>query len=140
MQVVVAPVPSSSALAWLDHARKVLSLLGDEGFPLTVPADVVEAFGGYIDRWMWVADANPAFSWSGEIDPEVACHLVHHWHGLAQWMAEARLGRPGLSRPQEGDQFYAALVSAVTDALVLDECTHSFGEALRSSWPGLSPG
>ena len=137
MQVVVASVPSSSALAWLDHARKVVSLIGDERFPVRLPADVLEAFGGYLDEWLWAADAGPVFNWTGEVDPEVACHLVHHWHGLAQWVAEARAGIATLRRPAEGDIFYAALVSSVTDALALDACTHAFGEAIRGAWPDL---
>lgn len=137
VQVVVAAVPSSSALAWLDHARKVLSVVSDEGFPVRVPDDVLLAFGSYLDEWLWAADAGPVFNWSGEIDAEVACHLVHHWHGLARWVAEAGQGVAQLRRPPQGDAFYTALVASVTDALALDECTHAFGEAIRSSWPGL---
>lgn len=137
MQVVLASVPSSSALAWLDHARKVLSLVTDERVRVRMPADVVEAFRGYLEQWLWAADAAPTFQWSGEVDAEVACHLVHHWHALAQWVAEAREGMAVLRRPPEGDAFYAALVAAVTDALALDECTHAFGEAVRSAWPDL---
>lgn len=115
----------------------MLSLVTDERLPVSVPADVVLAFGAYLDEWLWAADAGPVFNWAGEVDPEVACHLVHHWHGLAHWVAAAREGAPQLRRPPEGDAFYAALVAGVTDALTHDECTHAFGEGLRASWPDL---
>lgn len=132
----MSSIPSSSALAWLDHARKLLGQVADEAFPIRLPQDVLDGFNGYLEQWFWAADAGPAFHWRGEVDPEVACHLVHHWHTLVQWATESR-GAAGPTRPAEGDAFYAALVDAVTDALVLDDCTHAFGEGLRASWPGL---
>ncbi|MGI8793428.1 MAG: hypothetical protein ACR2H3_09655 [Acidimicrobiales bacterium] len=137
MHVVIAPVASDSALAWLDHARKVLSVAADQASPVTVPADVREAFEHYLDQWMWTADAHPIFAWSGSIDPEMACHLVHHWQGLARWVSGARHESPVLTRPKAGNPFYAGLVSAVADALTHDDCTHSFGEDLLADWPDL---
>lgn len=136
--MAIAPLPSSAALAWLDHARKTLNLVEAASSPFHLPLDVRESFHAYLDEWMWAADAAQVFRWEGDIDPEVARHLVHHWHVLACALESERERCGFPRRPAEADVFYIALVVALTDALAGDQATSAFGEGLRGAWPGVT--
>jgi hypothetical protein len=139
------PVPSASALAWVGYARGIVAEIAATGGRLpdapdtSVPAEVLEAFSGYLDEWERVARAGPVFRWSGEADAETVEYLVHALYNLARGLAE-RAERRGVSAmPPEGLDFYDALVVGLLDALAEEgpEPARAFAEELREFWPGL---
>ena len=140
VHVDVGPFPSPSAQAWLKYARSVL----DEaraGTEVAVPADVADAFEGYLDEWDAAAAAGPTFRWSGEADAEVVEYLLHAWFNLARALAERAESRGVRVTPPEGEAFYNGLVRALLDALAAEgRGGSSFAEELRTDWPGLDQG
>jgi hypothetical protein len=135
--VEVGPLPASSALAWLKYARGVLGELRT-GVPVAVPADVLDAFEGYVGQWERAAHAGPRFRWQGEADPEVVEYLLHAWFNVANALARRAVERGMTMTPPEGQEFYDGLVRALLDALAgAGRGGTAFAEQLRSDWPGL---
>lgn len=136
MELHIGPVASSSALAWLEDARKSLkAALEHPALPFEVPCEVVEGFERFMDSWMWEADSGPVFDWSEEVDPSSARHLVHHWFNVATFMTEQREARGEAPLPPEAEAFSETLVTAVMGALATEEESHDFAERVLQAWP-----
>jgi hypothetical protein len=145
VHVELGPLPSSSALAWIERAREILGEVRSSGGQVprsesvALGADVLDAFSDYLDGWQKAAEAGPVFRWSGDAEPEVVEYLLHAWFNLANTL-RARAEREQLPAPSpEAHDFYQALVTALLDALAAEgrEPTRAFAEELRAFWPGL---
>lgn len=135
MRVVLGPVPSSSALAWIDHARRVLDRLAAED-PPTVPPDALAEFEAYLREWEAVARTDPEFRWRAEVDPEVVEYLLNAFHRIATRLDAETGDRPRM--PPEAEPFYRMLVVDLLDELArVDESRAEFAEHLLRFWPGI---
>lgn len=135
----VGPLPSASALAWLDFAASVLS--SDQG-TLTpgddIPGDVVESFVSYIGEWHEEATRSPEFLWTADVPEEVAEYLVLAFYRIAQRLAKGAEGRAEPLSPPAGQTFYVMLVQGLLDALAAEgPGPAEFSDHLKSFWPGL---
>ncbi len=141
VRVVIGPVATTCATAWLSHAWGVL----DE-FARGAPGDcftpeVREIFEGYLASWERCArDAAPRdglFLWEAELAPE---ELEYHLHALQRVVTaltecRARTGLP-LVR-EDGDDFYRAMLHGVLTALETAGPSHAeFAQHLGAFWPG----
>jgi hypothetical protein len=82
--VIIGPVASVSALAWLGHVRKVTKILrGDVVLPFDVPWDVIDRFESACDEWWLIADSSDVFRWSGEIETKDLELIVRYWFNVA---------------------------------------------------------
>jgi hypothetical protein len=139
MEVRIGPVSCGSARAWVAFAREVLG--NDDGAAAKatgLPNEVVDRFCAYLDAWDAEADQGDPFIWSGEVDPEQLEYLAHSFLRIVDHLVEAA-GRPeSTGMPEEGDEFYQALVSSIIDNLSRQGRSESeFSEQLRERWPGL---
>jgi hypothetical protein len=139
MEVRIGPVSCGSARAWVGFARGVLA--EDDGRAASatgLPDDVVARFVAYLDAWDAEADRGDPFIWNGEVDPEQLEYLAHGFLRIVDHLVEAA-GRPdGTGMPEEGDEFYQALVSSIIENLSRQGRAESeFSEQLRERWPGL---
>lgn len=139
MRVEFGPVPSSSAIAWIDYAETVLRSGGPEPYSDTdAPTDAVSAFLTYLGEWRRAAEASEAFTWSIELPEEVAEYQVLAFYRIVRRLAEAAETRGQRLAPPEGQEFYLMLVDRLLDALASEGAGASeFAEHLRSFWPGL---
>ena len=139
MRVQVGPLGSQGVLAWVGYARTVIDEAVSGRKPeLALTAEVAEAFSGFLDEWQAAAEADERFLWSTEIDPEQVEFLAHAFHHVALALAKAAERRGFGLAPQEGREFYLALVSAFLGALEREGgAAAEFAEDLGSTWPGL---
>lgn len=137
---------SDAVLAWIDHAEKVLAIAADEPAadgdgPASddhVPRDVVSQFSSYLRDWRPIAESAAEFTWSLEMEPEVAEYLVHAFFKLT--MRQARSDEPTLQMPERASVFNRHLVKRMLGALSSEGPAEAeFAEHLRSFWPGLDP-
>ena len=136
VRVEFGPVPSASALAWIEDARLVLQGVRAAGdaLPVVLPPDIEAAFIGYLDAWEARAAASDQFFWSDEVDVEQARHLAVYFFSLVSidddtWAA---YGLPFTS--EAAKPFIEALTTAVTDALA--EADTEVGASIKASFPG----
>jgi hypothetical protein len=138
MEVRIGPVSCGSARAWVAFAREVLGHEGAAAEATGMPDDVVARFLAYLDAWDDEAGHGDPFIWTGEVDPEQLEYLAHSFLRIVDHLVEAA-GRPeNTGMPEEGDEFYQALVSSIIDNLSRQGRAESeFSEQLRDRWPGL---
>ena len=138
MHVKVAPVPSSSALIWIEFARGALTeVLADPERAGGITPEVEVQMTDLLDSWEASAREGPTLLLTFDIPRDDAEFLVHAFLRLAdRWTNEADQRGFDVS-PQEGDDFYGALVDAVIAALekAEDVSGTEFGETLRTIWP-----
>lgn len=139
MRVVIGPVSAASALAWLDYADGVLDELGAmaPGECFTTP-EVIEVFRGYVASWRAAADA-PELLWERDIPAEQVEYDMHAFQRVAEVLAE-RAERDGTAAPEEGEDFYLALLQGVLAALEAESpASAAFAQHLGEFWPGRDP-
>ena len=136
VHVEFGPVPSSSALAWIEDARVVLERVraAGEALPVVLPPDIEAAFVGYLDQWQARAEASDSFAWADDVDVEQARHLAVYFFSLLSiddetWAAHRLPFTSDASKP-----FAEALTTAVTEALALVDS--EVGASLKASFPG----
>jgi len=138
VHVKVAPVPSSSALVWIEFARGALAdALEDPERAGVLTPEVEAQMTDLLDSWEAGARQSPTLLLEFDIPRDEAEFLVHAFLRLAdRWTIAA--DRRGFDiSPQEGDEFYAALVDAVIAAMeqAEDISGTEYGETLRTIWP-----
>jgi hypothetical protein len=137
--VVIGPVSSASALAWLDYADGVLDELGAmaPGECFTSP-EVIEVFRGYVTSWRASA-VGPELLWERDIPAEQVEYDMHAFQRVAEVLAE-RAEREGTAAPEEGEDFYLALLQGVLSALEAEgPASAAFAQHLGEFWPGRDP-
>jgi hypothetical protein len=134
MHVAVGPVPSASAIAFVDYAERVLGEPNGPGADL--PSDVVDGFGAYLVEWRKLAGARSELIWETDVPLELAEYLVHAFYRLAQRVDQrAQLGGGG--PPEAGGAFYLSLVEGLLVGLAEEGASgKEFAEHLRTFWPG----
>lgn len=137
--MVIGPVSSASALAWLDYADDVLDELGAmaPGECFTTP-EVLEIFRSYVDSWR-AAVAGDEMVWERDIPPEQVEYHMHAFQRVAE-VLDRRAGEQGTASPPEGEDFYAAILQGVLSALDAEgPASAAFAEHLSEFWPGRDP-
>jgi hypothetical protein len=131
-------VAAGSATLWVAYARTVLAQSVARPGEHQVPAELVEGFETYLDRWESLAGASDELVWEEDLDAEQVRYLAHSFHRIASGLADEAERRGYPISPPEGDEFYRALVAGFLDALDAESDTmREFAEELRATWPGL---
>ena len=134
----MCPVASASALAWVGYARKALHEAVDEPEKrVELPADVLPILERFLDDWEAQAKAAPSMTLSFDISDDQAEYLSHAFFRVADFLSQRARARGFDDAPQEGEEFYNALVESVIVGLEHgeDESTTEFGDYLRTFWP-----
>ena len=136
MLVVVGPVSTESAKAWLGHARGVLEGLGTAALgDCPASPDLLEVFDEYLTEWERVASTGDPFCWNTEIPVEQAVYHMHAFHQVADMLARTS----GREPPPAGADFVLALLTGVLSALESDSpSSAAFAQHLGQFWPGRS--
>lgn len=123
---------------WVAYSRTVLAQSIARPGEHEIPAELVEGFEAYLDRWESLAAAADELVWEEDLDPELVRYLAHAFHRIATGLATEAERRGYPISPPEGDEFYRALVTGFLDALEAESDTmREFAEELRATWPGL---
>jgi hypothetical protein len=134
VHVEVGPVSSASVRAWVAFAREVLA--GDARGEIA--DDVRTTFDELLREWDRLARKGPTFRWDADVPGEQVEYLVHGFFRIASRLADEAEARGRRIAPEEGDSFYAALVTGLLAALDSESAaTAEFAAYLRSFWPGL---
>ena len=136
VRVVVGPVPTASAEAWIGYAREVLDRLSEPDCNRPCSAEVLAMFGAWLTEWERACESTARFLWEQEISVEVLEYHVHAFHQIAQQL-EAEARRTGPRAPAEATPFYTSLVHGVLEALADDGGPAvGFATHLADFWPG----
>src|SRR5688572_7677312 len=110
--VTIGPVPTASALAWIESAAGTVAVLRSRP-DLDVPVSVVDAFEQFVATFREeAARSGEEFLWSAPVDEDVVREVGLHW---ARIVSVTRSGRtPELSTAApEGAAFYDALAIGI---------------------------
>lgn len=136
IDIELGPLPAAAARTWVTNARAFVDALrsGAGGDEVKLPADVLDAFGDYLDSWDAASD-DSTFRWSGSAPVDLVRRLSAYWVFLAGVANErsAELGLP-VGEPG-GESFSDALLTALSGALE-PGTDDGFGERLREAFPG----
>jgi EAL domain-containing protein (putative c-di-GMP-specific phosphodiesterase class I) len=124
----IGPVPAYAAIASLDHAERVLELVGGSAdTAIGVSPGALSLLRHYIDSWRGVAESGPTFTWEGFERVSVVHHLVDEWVRITD--RAALVGR--IVRPEAAEPFRHAVTSAILVAMEATE-TEPLDRAARS--------
>ena len=138
--MLVGPLPSRSALAWVAYAREVLAAQEASTQISDNERTTIDDFEGFLTQWEAAARRRKSFSWSVDIDPDQARFFAHAFFNIVAGLAHTAAARGIDAAPPEGDEFYLALVNSLLDALETEGGSlASFAEDLRDRWPGIRP-
>ena len=138
MRVDVGPVEPTSARAWIGWAREMLGTLRREPAATpTLPADVLDDVGSYVDSWAGAATkGDGTFRWQTELHPEELEYLANSLYNFDRRLADKARPCPGRAEPSEGRAFHVVLVECLLFALAQAGASQAaFAEQLRPSWP-----
>lgn len=140
MRVVVGPVSRTSAQAWLGYARSVVDDLSNiaPGECFATP-EVRQIFGHYLQVWDQAAAASETgkFVWDADIPTEQVEYHMHAFHQVAAMLRERQEQLGAAQAPEEGDEFYLALLHGVLSALEAESAASAeFAQHLGRFWPG----
>lgn len=138
MRVVVGPVSAHSAREWISYATRVVDELDDlaPGACFATP-EVREVFDGYLTAWRREARSAGDFCWERDIPAEQVEYHVHALHQVATVLTERAEASGVHNAPDEGQEFYAALLRGVLNALEAEgPASASFARHLGEFWPG----
>lgn len=138
MRVVIGPVSGASARSWLEYARGVI-----DDLDVVAPAqcdsipETADIFTTYVAEWEAVAGIADTFLWEADREPE---HVQYHLHALHR-VAQALVARSDVTgdrtMPDEGRDFYSAVLRGMFDALDAEGPEYrSFVHDLATFWPG----
>lgn len=131
VKLAIGPVPSSAALAWIEHGQKVLEdIPGRDDVPFELPPETIRALRALLEEWLWAADGAVTFEWSSELEEIELRTLVQYWLNIASYLARGG-GYGRLKMSVEAVPFEHALLSSVLEALGDDD----FGRRLGEMWP-----
>jgi CheY-like chemotaxis protein len=124
-----------SARVWIADARTVLAGVRAAGdaLPVELPADVEEAFIGYLDEWEAIAEATDPFVWGADVDVEHARHLLVYFFSVMSLDDELWAAHDLPFLKDEAQPFIDALSNAVLGALA--EADSEVGPSIKASWP-----
>ena len=114
-----------SARRWLAHVIDGLAVVRtkSELLPFRLPDEVADEIAALLDLWRDVAEVAPSgtFHWTGTLEEEQVRTLVRYWANLDS-MSDELVRDLGVDwSPAAGRPFYAALTTAIADALAQAE-------------------
>lgn len=133
---MIGPVPSASAIAYIDLARERIAELHDDAELASVLTPfVLEMFGGYLDEWEAAARGGDPMRWETDVDPDVVEHVFHAFFLCVQHVNQVHDDMPedevALRTP-----FRVALTNGVLAALEEEgKSAADLARVLRESWP-----
>ena len=142
MKVCVGPVDRTSARAWTGWAReRLLTLRGGQSETTTLPAQVLEDVGSYLDSWAGAAGSgSDAFRWHVDFHSDELEYLANSLYNLDLHLADEGRWRPARAEPTEGRAFHVVLVEALLFALAQEGPSQAaFADQLRPGWPMTEP-
>jgi hypothetical protein len=125
-------------VAWIGFARDVVADLDDlaPGACFSTP-EVRTIFERYLAEWDEAAHAGEKFLWERDIPAEQVEYHVHAFHQAASMLAQYEERTGERQSPQEGDEFYLALIHGVLTALEAEgPSSAAFAKHLGEFWPG----
>jgi hypothetical protein len=138
MRVVIGPVSSASAEVWLAAARGVVDdLEAVAPGACFATTEVRSIFQGYLGEWEATAADDGPFLWEREIPAEQMEYHLHAFHQLATVLAQQAEERATFLVPDEGLEFYSAVLRGVLNALESEgPASAAFARHLAEFWPG----
>lgn len=117
--VRVGPVDSTSALVWIDNARKILYAVESHPKVVATPLapDVIRALHGFLRTWSEIARGNQTFLWIARATPDVVTPLVEGWAAINALTDDDIAALGCRWSPPAGEAFSDALMSGVLVAL-----------------------
>jgi CheY-like chemotaxis protein len=140
IEVRVGPVPSAAARAWTANTRRILGAvrLRPDVLDEPVPAEVLDMFERFVQRWDEVSradDARDEFVWTARASSSDVTRLVESW-AVIDRMSDEQLAELGVQwAPPEGEPFFAALTAGVMRALEEHAATQGLARRLQRQWP-----
>lgn len=136
VEVRLGPVASSAARVWVANTRQLLKALRLHpeliGGPLR--ESVMAMFGRFLDAWAAVAADTEVFFWTGRAEPADVREVIEQWARIDA-MDETALAALGCRwSPPEGQPFFAALTTAVVEALAGHGETLALAQRLGGDW------
>ena len=134
--VKIGPVPSASALAWIDNACCVVEAIRDNPALLDRPIEpeVFDAFGRFLQVWKDIAGTNDEFFWAARADPASVGVLLEAWAAIGRVPRE-RLAELGcLAAVPEGRPFYEAVTEAILEAVERHDASSALAATLSRQW------
>lgn len=124
------------------YARQVLAELDAlaPGECFTEP-DVQAIFEGYLTAWedcaVDAAARGDKFLWEADLPAEQVEYHMHAFQKVAD-VLDARRARTGVRRgPEEGEDFYVAVLNGALTALEAEGASHAaYAQHLGEFWPG----
>ena len=124
----VGPVDVKAARCWLAHVRPSLAAVRrqQDRLPFRLPPEVADDIDELLGQWSDAADAVAAgggdeFHWVGLLEEERVRTLVRYWANLDS-MSDELVRDLGVDwSPPDGRPFFAALTTAVAEALATAE-------------------
>lgn len=134
--VKIGPVPSASAIAWIDNAMRIVDALRSRPGLLDrpVPPEVFDAFSRFLHVWRDIAGTNDEFFWAARADPASVGALLEAWAAIGRVPPE-RLEEIGCRRSvPEGRPFYEAVTEAILAAVERFDATSELAATLSRQW------
>lgn len=125
-------------MAWIGFAREVVADLDGlaPGACFSTP-EVRGIFDTYLAEWDAAAHTGEKFLWERDVPAEQVEYHVHAFHQAASMLATYEEETGERQSPQEGDEFYLALLHGVLTALDAEgPSSAAFAKHLGEFWPG----
>ena len=137
MNVQVGPVTPTSAEAWIAWVREMVGeLRRDSASTRTLPGDVLDDVGAYVDLWDDATRSGDVFRWQVDLHPDELEYLTHALYKLDVRLAAEAFRCPEKAAPPEARAFHAILVQALLFTLAQEgPARAAFVEQLRPCWP-----
>ena len=134
--VTVGPVPSESALEWIDNTSRIVAAVRAHPEVLDTPIDddVYDIFDEYLRTWRAIAETRAEFVWAARAAPAKVHRLIEAW-GTIDRIRDDDLHALGLDwTSPNGRVFFQAITSAILDALQHHEATLELARRLQPQW------
>jgi CheY-like chemotaxis protein len=134
--VKIGPVPSSSALAWIDNAERIVEAVRAQPALLDRPVapEIFEAFHRFLRVWRDIASANSEFFWAARANPAEVSVLLEAWASIGR-IPDERLEAAGCPRGgADGRAFHEAVTTAILEAVQRFDATSALAQTLAQQW------
>lgn len=136
VEISIGPVPTASALVWLEGARQTMAVVRSRA-SLGVPEPVVDAFDRYLDAWS-LEMSGDEFFWTDRVDQEMLRHLAAHWARLANIARDQPEAGIATALPA-GEPFFSALATGLAAALAISDDGERFAPRFEEVVPKFLP-
>ena len=134
--VKVGPVPSASALAWIENSANVLSVIRTHPELLDGPVDdeVFDAFERFLRVWRDIAGTAEVFTWAARAKPDQVGALLRGFAAIDR-VSDDDLAALGCRKADPaGREFFTALTTGIVDAVRRYNATGEMAALLGAQW------